>query len=113
MLYQNELPYDPPSQADWTRPDGTRGWAGYKVADDVRRHRALRRRGLRLQPQRPLDRHRARLRGARPTSGVRLHHLLTVNLEAGAIEHVVNDVGARVDSSAPGVPSYVVDYPAR
>ena len=38
MLYQNELPYDPPSQADWTRPDGTLGWAGYKVADDVRRH---------------------------------------------------------------------------
>ena len=45
--------------------------------------------------------------------GVRLHHLLTVNLDAGAIEHVVNDVGARVDTSAPGVPSYVVDYPVR
>ena len=45
--------------------------------------------------------------------GIRLHHLLTVNLDAGAIEHVVNEVGARVDSSAPGVPSYVVDYPTR
>ena len=38
VLYQNELPYDPPSQADWTRPDGTRGWAGFKVGDDVQRH---------------------------------------------------------------------------
>jgi hypothetical protein len=37
---------------------------------------------------------------------------MTVNLEAGSIEHVVNDTGARVDSSAPGVPSFVVDYPA-
>ena len=45
-------------------------------------------------------------------AGVRLHHVLTVNLDAGSIEHVVNDTGARVDSTAPGVPSYVVDYPA-
>ena len=45
-------------------------------------------------------------------AGVRLHHVLTVNLEAGSIEHVVNDTGARVDSNAPGIPSYVVDFPA-
>ncbi len=40
------------------------------------------------------------------------HPAMTVNLDAGSIEHVVNDTGARVDSTAPGVPSYVVDYPA-
>ena len=45
-------------------------------------------------------------------AGVRLHHVMTVYLDAGSIEHVVNDTGARVDSSAPGAPSYVVDYPA-
>ena len=28
VLYQNELPYDPPSQADWTQPDGTLGYPG-------------------------------------------------------------------------------------
>ena len=39
MLYQNELPYDPPTQADWTQPDGTLGYPGYKVADDVTTHR--------------------------------------------------------------------------
>ena len=38
VLYQNELPYDPPTQADWTTPDGTLGWAGYKVADQVKTH---------------------------------------------------------------------------
>jgi hypothetical protein len=111
VLYQNELPYDPPSQAEWTRPDGTLGWAGYKVADDVRRHR-LHGGGVYVfnrndpsittesgfeVPERP---------------GVRLRHVMTVNLEAGSIEHVVNDTGARVDSTAPGVPSYVVDHPA-
>lgn len=110
VLYQNELPYDPPSQADWTRPDGTRGWAGYKVADDVRRHRlhgggvyVFNRNDPSIVTERGFE--------VPTTSGVRLHHLLTVNLEAGAIEHVVNDVGARVDSNAPGIPSYVVDYP--
>ena len=111
VLYQNELPYDPPSQADWTRPDGTLGWAGFKVADDVQRHQLFgggvyvfnrndpsitTESGFEV-PDRP---------------GVRLHHVLTVNLEAGSIEHVVNDTGARVDSTAPGIPSYVVDYPA-
>ena len=38
MLYQNELPYDPPTQADWTTPDGTLGWAAYKVTDKVETH---------------------------------------------------------------------------
>ena len=37
ILYQNELPYDPPTQADWMH-DGVEGWAGYKVGDDVTTH---------------------------------------------------------------------------
>ena len=37
ILYQNELPYDPPSQADWMH-DGVEGWAGYKVGERVRTH---------------------------------------------------------------------------
>ncbi len=110
VLYQNELPYDPPTQADWTRPDGTLGWAGYKVGDDVRRHQlygggvyVFNRNDPSIVTQRGFE--------VPATSGVRLHHLLSVNLDAGAIERVVNDVGDRVDSDAPGVPSYVVDFP--
>ena len=38
LFFQNELPYDPPTQADWTADDGTLGWAAYKVADDVQQH---------------------------------------------------------------------------
>jgi len=34
-----------------------------------------------------------------------------VNLDYGTIEHVVNDVGAPVDSSNTGTPSYITDYP--
>ena len=111
VLYQNELPYDPPSQAEWTRPDGTLGWAGYKVSDDVRRHQlfgggvyVFNRNDPSITTESGFE--------VPERAGVRLHHVMTVNLEAGSIEHVVNDVGARVDSNAPGVPSYVVDYPA-
>ena len=45
------------------------------------------------------------------TPGVRLHHVLTVNLSAGTIDHVVNDTGAPVDNSNTGTPSYVAEYP--
>ena len=38
ILYQNELPYDPPTQADWMH-DGVEGWAGYKVGDQVKTHK--------------------------------------------------------------------------
>jgi hypothetical protein len=111
VLYQNELPYDPPSQADWTRPDGTLGWSGYKVADDVQRHQlygggvyVFNRNDPSITTESGFE--------VPERAGVRLHHVLTVNLQAGSIEHVVNDTGARVDSSVDGEPSYVVDYPA-
>jgi hypothetical protein len=45
------------------------------------------------------------------TAGVRLHDLLTVELGAGTLDHVVNDTGAPVTSAAVGVPSFVVSYP--
>ncbi len=111
VLYQNELPYDPPSQADWTHPDGTLGWPGFKVGDRVRRHQlygggvyVFNRNDPSITTESGFE--------VPDRAGVRLHHVMTVNLEAGSIEHVVNDTGARVDSSAPGVPSFVVDYPA-
>ena len=43
--------------------------------------------------------------------GVRLHHIMTVNLSAGTIDHVVNGVGGPADASRIGAPVYIVDYP--
>ena len=42
---------------------------------------------------------------------MQLHHIMTVNLSAGTIDHVVNDTGAPVNNGAIGVPSYLVSYP--
>jgi hypothetical protein len=35
IFFQNEMPYDPPSQAAWMEAPGVDGWAAFKVADNV------------------------------------------------------------------------------
>jgi hypothetical protein len=100
FFYQNELPYDPPSQTAW-RADSPRGWAAYKVADHVQEHEAV---GLGVYanftaapslvlnsgievPRRP---------------GVRIRSATTVSLGGGkgTIAHVVNDAGAAAKPGA-------------
>ena len=110
ILYQNELPYDPPTQADWTQPDGTLGYPGYKVADDVTTHR-LDGAGVYVFNQNNPSILTANGFEVPETPGVQLHHIMTVNLSAGTIEHVVNGVGAPADMDHIGAPSYIVDYP--
>jgi hypothetical protein len=117
LLYQNELPYDPPSQADWTQPDGTLGWAGYKVADDVKNHRlwgggvyAFNRNDPSIVTEMGYE--------VPDTPGVVLTHVMTKNLSGpGTINSVVNGFGEPVDGiPVPGDPdnyedpSYVIEY---
>ncbi|MGA9510300.1 MAG: coagulation factor 5/8 type domain-containing protein [Candidatus Sulfotelmatobacter sp.] len=35
IFFQNEMPYDPPSQAAWMEAPGVDGWAAFKVANSV------------------------------------------------------------------------------
>ena len=118
VMYQNELPYDPPTQADWTTPDGTLGWAAYKVGDRVRHHR-LWGAGVYVYNRNNPDIVTANGYQVPERAGVRLTHVMTKNLSGpGTIQHVVNGVGATVDGVPdPGDPdnyedpSYVVSYP--
>ena len=109
ILYQNELPYDPPTQADWMH-DGVEGWAGYKVADHVRTH-TLYGGGVYVFNRNNPSIHTENGFEVPETPGVRLHHIMTVNLSAGTIDHVVNGVGGPADVTGIGVPVYIVDYP--
>ncbi len=111
VLYQNELPYDPPTQADWMH-DGVEGWAAYKVADSVQTHH-LYGGGAYVFNQNNPSIHTENGFEVPKTPGVQLHHILTVNLSAGTIDHVVNGVGGPADNSNTGQPVYVVDYPAK
>ena len=93
FFYQNELPYDPPSQAAW-RADSPRGWAAYKVADHVREHRAI---GMGVyanfttDPSIVLD----SAVEVPDTPGVVIENVTTVSLGKGqgTIAHLVNDRG--------------------
>jgi hypothetical protein len=109
ILYQNELPYDPPTQADWMH-DGIEGWAGYKVGDQVTTHN-LYGGGVYVFNRNNPSIHTENGFEVPVTPGVRLHHIMTVNLGAGTIDHVVNGIGDAADVSRIGVPVYVVDYP--
>jgi hypothetical protein len=109
VFFQNELPYDPPNQAAWQH-DGVLGWAAYKVADHVRTHE-LWGGGSYIFTNVDPTIHAARGFEVPVTSGVRLHHIMTVNLSAGTIDHVVNDTGAPVDNSNTGQPSFIAEFP--
>ena len=109
ILYQNELPYDPPTQADWLNGE-TLGWAGYKVDKHVRRH-SLYGAGVYVFNQNNPAIVTENGFEVPETLGVRLEHIMTVNLSAGTINHVVNGVGGQVDNSNTGTPSYVLNYP--
>jgi hypothetical protein len=109
VFFQNELPYDPPNQAAWQH-DGVLGWAAYKVADDVKNHE-LWGGGAYIFTNVDPTIHATSGFEVPVTPGVRLHHVLTVNLGAGTIDHVVNNTGAPVDNSNTGRPSYLIEFP--
>ncbi|MEP6648890.1 MAG: adenylyl cyclase [Lapillicoccus sp.] len=109
IFFQNEFPYDPPNQAAWQH-DGILGYAAYKVADTVKTHE-LWGGGAYIFTNVDPSIHATHGFEVPVTAGVRMHSLLTVQLGAGTIDHVINDTGAPVNGGAVGVPSYVVSYP--
>ncbi|MFB8245698.1 RICIN domain-containing protein [Streptomyces sp. NPDC055952] len=97
-FYQNEMPYDPPSQAAWMN-GSTQGYAAYKVADSVTSHQAY---GLgsycyfNVNPS--VTAERAFEVPNRPE--VRFRNMVTVSLGGtGTIRHVINDRGGPSNSS--------------
>ena len=118
FFFQNELPYDPPTQADWTTPDGTLGWAAYKVNDSVTTHE-LWAGGVYCYNRNNPDIVTENGFEVPETPGVKLRHIMTKNLSGpGIINSVVNGVGEKVDGKFPPDdpdqyedPAYVIEYP--
>jgi hypothetical protein len=115
IFFQNELPYDPPSQAAWTEAPGVPGWAAFKVAEGVKRFSGYGMGSYSFFNQ-GLDIFAARAFEV-PTKlpPGSLHDLLTIFLDAsvgkGGILNVVNDVGGSSTIANPDVPVTVVSYP--
>jgi hypothetical protein len=108
FMFQNELPYDVPSQAAWMH-HGVNGFAAYKVDDSVTTHEAWGMGSYSFFNVGP-DIHAARAFEVPIAPGVKLHDILSVFLNAnGGIDHVVNDTGAAVSST--NQVTNVVSYP--
>jgi hypothetical protein len=108
VMFQNELPYDPPNQAAWGH-DGVLGWAAYKVADSVETHEGW---GLGSYCFFNVDPtiHATRAFEVPVTPGVKLHDLLDLSITRhGTFDHVVNDVGG--PNNADTTPESIVSYP--
>jgi len=110
IFFQNELPYDPPTQADYEH-DGVLGWAAFKVADNVQSFQGYGMGSYIFTNVNP-DIHVSHAFEVPDTPGVQMNDLLTINLSGpGTIDHVINDTGGPVSSANPDVASQVVSYP--
>ncbi|GHO70118.1 hypothetical protein KSC_090100 [Ktedonobacter sp. SOSP1-52] len=97
-FFQNELPYDPPTQSAWMN-GSTNGYAAYKVANSVTSHEAW---GLgsycyfNVNPS-VVEDHSFEVPN---TPGVKFHDMVTVSLGGtGTIAHIINSTGGPSNSS--------------
>jgi hypothetical protein len=115
IMFQNEMPYDPPSQAAWMEASGVDGWAAFKVGDGVKSFSgygmgsySFFNQGLNIYAA-----HAFEVPQTLPPGS--LHDLLTVFLDpvhgSGGILNVVNDRGGPSTIANPDVPVTVVSYP--
>jgi hypothetical protein len=110
IFFQNEMPYDPPSQAAWMSGTSTDGYPAFVISGGVSSFTGY---GMGsycfFNQEVPIQ--SATAFSVPDTPGVQLHDVLTRFLNgSGSIDHVVNDTGAAVNSANPG-PSDVVSYP--
>src|SRR5947207_9525045 len=115
VFFQNEMPYDPPSQAAWMEAPGVPGWAALKVADDVTSFSGYGMGSYSFFNQ-GVDifaAHAFEVPTSLPAGS--LHDLLTIFLDPshgqGGILPVVNDTGGSSTIANPDVPVTVVSYP--
>ncbi|WP_417448665.1 RICIN domain-containing protein [Kibdelosporangium philippinense] len=107
-FFQNELPYDPPSQGEYMN-GSTRGWAAYKVADHVTSHEAW---GLGAYVFFNVNRSVVAERAFEVPNNpnVRFHNLVGVSLGGGigTINRLINNTAGPVNT---GNPVNVINYP--
>lgn len=115
IFFQNEMPYDPPSQAAWMRAPGVDGYPALKVADTVRSFNgwgmgsySFFNQGVDIFSANAFE-----VPATLPPGGVQ--NLLTIFLDAstgkGGISNVINGTGGSSTIANPDVPVTVVRYP--
>ena len=110
VFFQNEMPYDPPSQSAWMSSPTTDGYAAFLVTP-----RATGFQGYGMGSYSFFDEGVpifATQAFQSPTTGVHFHDLLTVFLTgSGGINSVINGMGGSATAANPSTAVDVVGYP--
>jgi hypothetical protein len=114
IFLQNEMPYDPPSQAAWMQNATTDGYPAFEVAPNVKTFT-----GYGMGSYSFFNQHipifASEAFQVPDTPGVQLHDLLTIFLDAvngsGGINSVINGVGGSSTAANADTPVDVVSYP--
>jgi hypothetical protein len=110
IFFQNEMPYDPPSQAAWMASPTEDGYPGFLVSPDVKTFQGYGMGSYSFFNQ-GVAIYAAMGFQAPDTPKVKFQDLFTRFLSgSGGINSVINGTGAAVNSTSPG-PSDVVTYP--
>jgi hypothetical protein len=114
VFFQNEMPYDPPSQSAWMSGPTTDGYAAFLVSPDVKSFQGYGMGSYSFFNQGvPIFATQAFQAPTRP--GVQFHDLLTVFLDpshgSGGILSVINGVGGSSTAANPDTPVDVANYP--
>ena len=114
VFFQNEMPYDPPSQAAWMEAPGVDGWPAFKIANAVTSFHgygmgsySFFNQGVNIYAANAFE-----VPSTLPAGS--LNDLLTIFLStagSGGILNVVNDTGGSSTIANPDVPVTVVSYP--
>ncbi len=114
IFFQNEMPYDPPSQAAWMEAPGIDGWAAFKITNNVTSFNgygmgsySFFNQGINIYAA-----HAFEVPTTLPAGS--LHDLLTIFLSptgSGGILNVVNNTGGPSTAANQGIPVTVVSYP--
>ena len=114
IFFQNELPYDPPSQSDWMASPTQNGYPAFLVSSDVRTFQGYGMGSYVVFIQTSATLHDAEAFQAPHTPGVQFHNVFGVWIAgSGGLDSIVNGVGGPVTSTNPGTvrPVDLVSYP--
>ena len=115
VFFQNEMPYDPPSQAAWKESPKSAGWAALKVSNEVKAFNAwglgsynFFNQGVDIFAARAFE-----VPSTLPAGSLR--DMLTIFLDPtngkGGVMNVVDKTGGSATSANPSVPVTVTSYP--
>jgi hypothetical protein len=114
IFFQNELPYDPPSQADWMASPTQNGYPAFLVSPNVRTFQGYGMGSYVVFIQTTATLHDAEAFQAPHAPGVQFHNVFGVWISgSGGLDSIVNGVGGPVTSTNPGTvqPVDLVSYP--